>query len=177
MDGLLIRAIAEDDMALLSAAFDEGTPEQPEQGLSRQRDGTGDFVVAFLYGEPVGYLALYWDSEPHAPPAWQGNVANLSGFVVREQYRSHGIGTEMMYAAERLTRNAGFTRISLGVGVENHRARRCTSDWPIGMPDLSLWRTVAPSEAGMARCMSGGRRGPSWSRTCRLAGSTVSRVE
>jgi len=92
MDGLDIRTIVEADLALLAATFDEGTPEQPEQGLERQREGSGDFVIAFLHGVPVGYLALYWDAEPNAPPEWQGSVPNLSGFVVLEQYRSKGMG-------------------------------------------------------------------------------------
>ena len=110
-------------MALLRASFDEGTPEQPEQGLARQRDGTGDFVVALLDGEPVGYLALYRNAEPHAPPEWQGTVPNLSAFVVRERFRSRGIGTKMMSVAERLAYDAGFRRMGLGVGVDNPRDR------------------------------------------------------
>ena len=124
MDGLEVRPIVESDMDLLRASFDEGTPEQPEGGLAKQRDGTGDFLIAFLQGEPAGYLALSWDADPHAPVAWQGNVANLSDFVVLERFRSRGIGTEMLRVAEATALRQGFRWLALGVGIENDGARR-----------------------------------------------------
>jgi ribosomal protein S18 acetylase RimI-like enzyme len=143
MDGLEIRPIRGGDLAMLREYFDEGTPEQPEQGLARQREGRGEFVIAFLHGVPVGYLALYWDAEPHAPPEWQGTVPNLSGFVVQEQYRSMGIGTEMMRVAEHLASEAGFSLLGLGVGVDNHRAR-------------SLYERLGYADAGLPEVTDSG---------------------
>jgi ribosomal protein S18 acetylase RimI-like enzyme len=143
MDGLEIRPIVETDLALLAATFDEGTPEQPEDGLARRREGSGDFVIAFLDGVPVGYLALYWEAEPNAPPEWHGTVPNLSAFIVLEKYRSRGIGTEMMRDAERLTRQAGFLRLGLGVGVDNQRAR-------------SLYARLGYVDAGLPEVTDGG---------------------
>jgi ribosomal protein S18 acetylase RimI-like enzyme len=143
MQGLEIRPIVESDMALLRAHFYEGTPEQPDRGLARQRDGTGEFLIAFLQGVPVGYLAVDWEPESHSPPSWGKDVANLQDFVVLEAWRSNGIGTQMVHVAEEMARQRGFRRLSLGVGVDNPRAR-------------SLYERLGYRDAGLPPVEDGG---------------------
>jgi ribosomal protein S18 acetylase RimI-like enzyme len=123
MHGLVIRPITESDLALLRACFDEGTPEQPEEGLTLQRQGTGDFLIALVDGVPIGYLMLRWYAESHSPQEWKGDTANLQDFIVLEAWRSKGIGTAMLRVAEDMAFKRGFGRLSLGVGIDNPRAR------------------------------------------------------
>ncbi len=48
----------------------------------------------------------------------------LSNLVVRRQFRGQGIGGKMLSYAEERAKNAGFSKISLIVNLENKKARR-----------------------------------------------------
>lgn len=48
----------------------------------------------------------------------------LSNLVVKRHYRNKGIGEKMLHHAEELAKEAGFSKISLIVDLENQNARR-----------------------------------------------------
>jgi GNAT superfamily N-acetyltransferase len=123
IQGMHIRSLAAQDVALLTEYFDK-SPWQPERGLELQRRGEGDFLVAWEGGHPLGWVILHWLSEPHAPIDRQGKVPNLEDLLVLKERRNQGIGTGLLVEAEKRARAQGFSRLSLGVGVGNRDARR-----------------------------------------------------
>lgn len=76
-----------------------------------QRRDESVLIVAWVDGMPVGSAQLDLRTDP-----WE--VKNLN---VDERARGEGIGTALMAEAERLAAPSG--RLSVGVGVDNPRAR------------------------------------------------------
>src|SRR6186713_4935 len=75
--------------------------------------------LATLYGEPAGYLlCVYVFSLEH-----QGLTAEIDEFFVGPAYRSLGIGSLLLAAAEATFRIRGCTNIALQIGRDNDEAR------------------------------------------------------
>lgn len=68
---------------------------------------------------PIGYLvAVYVFSLEHL-----GLTAEIDEFYVEQQYRSRGVGSSLLLAAERTACENGCTNISLQLSERNSRAR------------------------------------------------------
>lgn len=90
----------------------------------RLAKGQGRLLVAEAEGRLVGLLGFVVDDDDaHMIPEVRryGAVTDL---VVAEGWRSRGIGRALLGEAERLTREAGLRRLSLGVLDGNHDAER-----------------------------------------------------
>lgn len=53
-----------------------------------------------------------------------GNEFFISNLVVKDHYRNLGIGEKMLHQAEEMAREAGLSKVSLIVDLENQKARR-----------------------------------------------------
>jgi GNAT superfamily N-acetyltransferase len=115
-------------------------------------------LIAWLGGQPVGHVLLRWDGPAEADLAARlaplGKHPLIGGLDVHPDYRSRGIGSGLMAAAEKRARQRNQPRIGLLVGVENVRARAlyerlgytdaglgpCYTSWSYIGPD-GRWRT------------------------------------
>lgn len=91
------------------------------QRLSRRK---GRIVVAEEGGAVVGAMGFSLDEDAAyvtEPVRRHGTVTDL---IVHESQRGRGIGQMLLAEAERLTREAGYKRLAIGVLVANDRADR-----------------------------------------------------
>ena len=79
----------------------------------------GSVIVASDAEQLVGYLiTVYVFSLEHF-----GLTAEIDEFYVEPQYRSRGVGSSLLTAAETAASDAGCTNLSLQLSNDNHRAR------------------------------------------------------
>jgi GNAT superfamily N-acetyltransferase len=111
--------------------------------LARQRAGGGVLLLAWLEGRPVGdvYLQLDPGTEPEVRRHLPG-VPLLIHLETLGPYQRRGIGTALIHAGEDTARRLGHRRLAMGVGVDNHDARRLYqrlgyTDWGHGTVDTS----------------------------------------
>jgi len=82
-------------------------------------DSLGHVWLAEVDGNAAGYLlAVYVFSLEH-----QGLTAEIDEFFVGPAYRSLGIGSQLLAAAEATFRIRGCTNIALQIGRDNDEAR------------------------------------------------------
>jgi GrpB-like predicted nucleotidyltransferase (UPF0157 family)/GNAT superfamily N-acetyltransferase len=113
--GVSIARMVEPDIAAVALAFEHWnkTVRQYEEYYAEQRRGERDVLVARLAGEVVGYVTLLTASG-YAPLRALGmpEIADLN--VIREHQR-RGIGSALVYAAERLARQRGCAAVGIAV--------------------------------------------------------------
>lgn len=92
--------------------------------FARQEAGESTYLIPWLGGRPVGHAEVRWTGCP-APRvrAAQPGCPEVNGLSVWPgSLRSRGIGTALLYTAERLARERGVGVMGLGVGEDNPRA-------------------------------------------------------
>ena len=94
-----------------------------ETRFAAQEEGSANYLIAWVDGDPVGHVFLRWSADE--PFLRERNIAGplAEALAVRSDMQSKGIGTALMLEAERLAVQRGCSRLGLAVGVENHRAR------------------------------------------------------
>ena len=118
-----IRPGAAADLAALVAVL--GERHWFTDRLARQQQGGGVVLVAWLDGRPVGDVFL--DCQPAKEPEVRrhlSGVPRLDHLEVSGPFQRRGIGTALIRAAEDTARRLGHERVALGVGLDNHGARR-----------------------------------------------------
>ena len=151
-DDLCIRICSERDIVLLARQFSSGASRVHAFRYARQQDGRSTYLVAWLGEVPVGHLDLRWQGAEESPIAQQylAEYPELNGIVVLPEYRSQGIGTRLIAAAEQIARERGFREVCLGVNIENVRARSLYTrlgyrDWGHGVVE-AYW--LLPDQHG-----------------------------
>jgi GNAT superfamily N-acetyltransferase len=93
--------------------------------LARQRTGGGVLLLAWLEDRPVGdvYLYLQPATEPEVRRHLPG-VPLLIHLEVLGPFQRRRIGTALIHAGEGTARRLGHRRLAMGVGLDNHGARR-----------------------------------------------------
>jgi 2-polyprenyl-3-methyl-5-hydroxy-6-metoxy-1,4-benzoquinol methylase/GNAT superfamily N-acetyltransferase len=113
--GVTISRMTEPDIAAIAKAFERWhkTVKQYEGYFAEQQRGERVVLVAKLAGDVVGYGTLL-SLSGYAPFREQGipEIADLN--VIRE-YQHKGIGSALVYAAERLARACGCAAIGIAV--------------------------------------------------------------
>jgi GNAT superfamily N-acetyltransferase len=120
---LEIRPGSADDLTVLVKVL--GERHWLSDRLTRQQRGRGMLLVAWLAGRPVGEVFL--DCEPVSEPEIRRHlpgVPRLDHLEVAGPFWGRGIGTALIGAAEAAARQLGYEQIALGVGLDNHKARR-----------------------------------------------------
>ncbi len=89
--------------------------------LERQERGEGLYLIAWIDERPVGHLLLKWGDSPLSPESslWP----TLSDISVHLNYRSRGIGSQLMEHAEQIAARRGCRQVWLSVALDNPRAR------------------------------------------------------
>jgi GNAT superfamily N-acetyltransferase len=120
--------------------------------LARQGAGGGALLVAWVDGRPVG--DVYLDRDPATEPAirrYLPGVPILVHLEVLGPFQRRGIGTALIHAAEDTARRFGHQQLAIGVGVDNHGARRLYerlgyTDWGHGTT-VTSWQEHDPTGA------------------------------
>jgi GNAT superfamily N-acetyltransferase len=122
-----IRPIAQTDIALLEKRFPEGGLAKHADRFSRQQTGEVVYLVAWHREHPVGHALLKWGGSQDEPVAKQLKIGcpDIEDLFVLAEFRSQGIGSQLLSSAEQLAREQGYTHIGLSVAAEtNDLARR-----------------------------------------------------
>lgn len=111
IEGLQIRELGIDDVDRWART------DLERQHLVSGLENSGDYLAAVLPdGRIVGKIGIQYDKPPGA--------GTLHQFDVIEGLRGQGIGTMLVARAERLIREHGWSRITLGVEESNEGAIR-----------------------------------------------------
>jgi GNAT superfamily N-acetyltransferase len=114
------------DLALLNEHLHLwGPPDYHERKIREQLSGEVFWLIAWRDDLPVGHLQIGWSgAERPEFEAHLGDCPHVSRVGVRAEMRSQGIGSALIEAAEDIIRKRGYSRVGLGVGVDNVRARQ-----------------------------------------------------
>jgi ribosomal protein S18 acetylase RimI-like enzyme len=150
MDELQIRAMTDEDPAVMGAAFARAGWDKTVAGFERylamQRSGERDVFVATIDGEFAGYVTLTWD-----PPYDHGaGIPEIQDLNVLPAYRRRGIGNALMDAAEsRAAERGDVVGIGVGLYVDYGSAQRMyvrRGYLPDGRGLMYAWQPVPPGE-------------------------------
>jgi GNAT superfamily N-acetyltransferase len=124
-DDVRIRVCSEREIVLVARHFSSGDSRVHAFRYARQQDGHSTYLIAWLGEVPVAHLDLRWEGAEDSPNAQQylAGCPELNGIAVLPEYRSQGIGTRLIAAAEQMARERGFREVCVGVNIENTRAR------------------------------------------------------
>jgi GrpB-like predicted nucleotidyltransferase (UPF0157 family)/GNAT superfamily N-acetyltransferase len=113
--GVSITEMAENDVAAIVRTFErwQKTTRQYEDYYAEQRRGERVVLVAKLAGAVVGYVTLLTASG-YAAFREQG-IPEITDLNVINQHQRRGIGSALIYAAERLARQRGCAVVGIGV--------------------------------------------------------------
>jgi GrpB-like predicted nucleotidyltransferase (UPF0157 family)/predicted N-acetyltransferase YhbS len=113
--GVNIAEMIEPDVASIVRTFERWhkAPRQFEDYYAQQLRGERAVLVAWLGGEVVGYVTLLAVST-YGPLREQG-IPEIADLNVINQHQHKGIGSALIYAAERLARQRGCAAVGIGV--------------------------------------------------------------
>ena len=121
-----IRPVAQDELGFLERkiGFDWAALGKHRERFARQQEGKVVYLVAWLGNLPVGHVLVKREGTTDDPTLSQlGDCPNLEDLFVAPAHRSRGVGSQLLDASEALAKRQGFSRIGLGVAVDNPRAR------------------------------------------------------
>lgn len=85
------------------------------ESLRQQAAGQRVVLVASIDDRPVGYGGLLWQST--YPAFATCGIPELHDLVTARDHRHRGVATALIASLEAVARNAGCSRIGLGVGL------------------------------------------------------------
>ncbi|GAB3864549.1 hypothetical protein GCM10027610_113080 [Dactylosporangium cerinum] len=138
-DHLEVRPAIEPELDLVVAAF--GDASFFAERMARQSEDNGVLLVAWLHGEAVGCVYVWFeDAEEAELRKHLPGVPLLNRLRVVEPLRNNRFGTALVHAAERLVRKQGHTQLALGISLDNADAERLYlrlgfAEWPHGLVD------------------------------------------
>jgi GNAT superfamily N-acetyltransferase len=122
-----VRPVTESDIARLSELFPMRSSLRHAERLRRQHAGSAIYLIAWHNELPVGHALVKWNGAEavHIVGHRPGDCPDIEDLFVLEEMRSHGVGTQILQAAEKLARERGCKMIGLSVSAtDNDRARR-----------------------------------------------------
>jgi GNAT superfamily N-acetyltransferase len=150
--GVEIRRASKADLEPLVDAF--GQRMLFTDRIGRTRQNAGELLVAWSGERPVGDVYLWCEAleEPELRAAFPGTPL-LNHLEVAADRRGRGIGTMLIRACEEAARRRAYTRLLLGVTLDNPDAKKLYArlgwhEWP-GSPIVSRW--TEPDGAGGIR--------------------------
>jgi ribosomal protein S18 acetylase RimI-like enzyme len=147
-----VRMVEEKDIPELEKHMSRGPLEKHRVRFERQSREEAVYLAAFVDGIPVGHVLV----------KWEGNLEECPDFedlLVSPDYRRRGIAERLLLQGGQVSKDRGFAKVGLAVGVENAAAK-------------ALYAKVGYKDAGMEPYTIGGtyidQEGfeRSWSETC-----------
>jgi GNAT superfamily N-acetyltransferase len=121
-----IRPLNEKELRLVDRHinFDWGQPGKHRERFVRQQNGEVTYLIAWHDDRPVGHALVEWAGATDEPMASVlEDCPAVEDLYVSPNYRSRGVGSLLLDAAEGLVRKLGYVQIGLGVGIDNPPAR------------------------------------------------------
>lgn len=149
-----VRPIEAVDLTHLQQALPPEHPEAHVRRLADQRSGRVTYLIAWYGDRAVGHALVRWGGSTNPELRFlldeRERHPYLEALFVHPSFRSLGVGSQILGAAESLAHARGRQRLALAVAVENTRARALYErlgyrDRGIG-PFASAWSYV--DEAG-----------------------------
>lgn len=121
-----IKPVAESDLGLLERRFPEGGTAKHTRNFLCQQKGEAVYLIAWLGDQPVAHAFLKWGGSKDEAVSRSLSFAcpDIEDLFVLAEFRSQGIGTQILAHAERQVRERGYAHIGLSVGIENDPAHR-----------------------------------------------------
>ena len=124
-DELRIRAVREDDVAVLERSFARLPATVHRDRFARQEAGEAVYLVAHSEDRPLGFVLL--NLTGCRDDFLRGRldttaIPHLEDLLVAEDARRRGVAGRILTAAEDLARERGFERIGVNVAVDNDPA-------------------------------------------------------
>ncbi len=90
-----------------------------------QAQGRCTYLVMWASDEPLGSLVIDWSGLRGVNArASAADAAEICHLQVRPEFRSHGVATHLITAAEAMARQNGVPKAGISVAEDNKRARR-----------------------------------------------------
>ena len=141
-----VRSAGEDEIGLIECHidFDWAAIGKHRERIVRQQAGEVVYLLAWRGSLPIGHVLIEWDGPKDAPILRQlRSCPDMQDLFVAPGHRSRGVGSALLDTAEVLARQQGYSRIGLGVAVDNPRAR-------------SLYERRGYEDAGFVEYTTGG---------------------
>jgi len=122
-----IGPITKTDFPWLEKRFPQGGIAKHAERFLCQQKGEAVYLIACYHGQPVGHGLLKWGGSEDETVAKQlcFTCPDIEDLFVLAEFRSQGIGSQLLHFAERLSIERGYTHIGLSVETEtNEPARR-----------------------------------------------------
>jgi GNAT superfamily N-acetyltransferase len=138
MGDMEIRPCTDDDLAALSSRW-KAHGDVHESHHSGQLAGDTTYLVAWRDGEPLGSGVVQWDGciGPNAREAFPRAV-EINHLQVRDEYRSQGVGTALIAAAEQLIGRERMSQAAVGVSMTIPMPNACIWVWGTAGPGLLM---------------------------------------
>lgn len=118
-----IRQACEEDISILEQQMNFGYLDKHKNRIERQKNGEVIYLIAWYKELPVGHVLIKWGGSEDEPIASnQKECPDLEDLLVKPEYRSHGVGRQLILYAQSLAKEKGYNKIGLGVGLDNPRA-------------------------------------------------------
>jgi ribosomal protein S18 acetylase RimI-like enzyme len=122
---ITIRPLHETELDAVELALRFGVPEKHRGRLARQRAGSALYLIAWHEAFPVGHALLKLLHPPDDPrQIARPRCPEVEDLLVHPEWRSRGIGSQLLKAAEEAARERGYSEIGLSVAVDNAAAQR-----------------------------------------------------
>ncbi len=118
-----VRSLRSEQLDGLCASWNIGRIHKDH--FARQLLGIATYLIAWRADEPLGSVVVQWNGciGPNAKKAYP-QVVELNHLQVRDNFRGHGVGSELINAAEELACRPGNCQMGVSVADNNHDARR-----------------------------------------------------
>jgi GNAT superfamily N-acetyltransferase len=112
-----IRKMDQSDVAAVTESFTSRGKrlEQYAQYFEENRRGERVTLVAVVDERVVGYTNVLWESDYKS--FRQNGIPEINDLNVIDEFQNRGIGTALIFEAERIAAEAGKTIVGIGVGV------------------------------------------------------------
>lgn len=146
MSNVRVRLIVETDILVFDKHFNQGGVNKHLDRYLRQQKNEVEYLGAFFKDHPVGHILLKWGGS--TDPTVKNSIGivcpDIEDLFVLPEYRSQGIGSELILIAERHAKDRGYSHIGLSVSIDNKSAHRLYNR--LGYKDQSFGEYVEYGE-------------------------------
>lgn len=148
IENLEICPCKKSDLELLEQSMPSGGNSRFHEKRFQNQEEKGDlYLIAWLGDEPVGGVLITFNGPAEDLVRNKGyKDPVLTGLFVKNEYRGHGIATQLIERSEGIIFEKGFKQSCLAVGVANTPAKKLYEklgykDWGKGEYEIS-WDAI-----------------------------------
>lgn len=111
-DGPVIKVLLE------QLGYPDMTPEQVTDNIKHYSQEGYQLLVIQVSNVLAGFISVHCFEQFHSP----GKMGRISAFCIEEQFRSQGIGKQLLQAAEQYFITSGCTKLEVTSNARRHDA-------------------------------------------------------